>query len=308
MAVWGDRRIDAPTVSEFKHLAATLVSTRVVRRSDRGGHSTKEHFFHAIRCLYRFAVDDGHIAATEDPSAKLDKPRPRPSNRRALPADLLEEICRVAVVTSDDPELDSLILRLHIETACRLEGALNLRLQDLDPTQCLIRLREKGDKERWQPVSPTLMAGLLRHYHERISLPGATRPKSRNGRRVSAAAHQRLLRYSYGPPISKRRYDTLWARIGTELEVVAIQGITTHWLRHTTLRWVERNFGYSVAKAFAGHAHTHGLGATTVYTRAGIEEIAEALAGLTGEPHPLPLGQVCNGTPLTEPHPSRAQR
>ncbi|MFE7800874.1 hypothetical protein [Nocardia sp. NPDC057440] len=143
LAAWGDRRIDAPTVSEFKHLTATLVSTRVVRRSDRGGHSTKEHFFHAIRCLYRFAVDDGHVAATEDPSAKLEKPRPRPSNRRALPADLLEEICRVAVVTSDDPELDSLILRLHIETACRLEGALNLRLQDLDPTQCLIRLREK---------------------------------------------------------------------------------------------------------------------------------------------------------------------
>ena len=26
-----------------------------------------------------------------------------------------------------------------------------------------------------------------------------------------------------------------------------------HWIRHTTLTWVERNFGYAVARAYAGH-------------------------------------------------------
>jgi hypothetical protein len=52
--------------------------------------------------------------------------------------------------------LDTLILRLHTETACR--RALALRPCDLDPDQCLIRLREQGEAVRWQPVSPTLMA------------------------------------------------------------------------------------------------------------------------------------------------------
>jgi hypothetical protein len=42
-------------------------------------------------------------------------------------------------------------------------GALALRLQDLDPEQCLILLREKGETVRWQPVSPTLMAALRGH-------------------------------------------------------------------------------------------------------------------------------------------------
>jgi hypothetical protein len=36
----------------------------------------------------------------------------------------------------DDPALDALILRLHIETACGRGGALALRPIDLDPDQC----------------------------------------------------------------------------------------------------------------------------------------------------------------------------
>ena len=63
------------------------------------------------------------------------------------------------------------MLRLHTETACRRAGALALRPDDLDPDQCLIRLREKGETVRWQPVSPTLMGarsqyeGPLRKKH-----------------------------------------------------------------------------------------------------------------------------------------------
>ena len=65
--------------------------------------------------------------------------------------------------------------------------------------------------------------------------------------------------------------------------------ISTHWIRHTTLTWVERNFGFAVAHAYAGH--TDGGGdtgtATSTYVRATLTEVATALAALTGEPHPL---------------------
>jgi integrase/recombinase XerC len=81
---------------------------------------------------------------------------PRP--RRTLPDTRLAEINQIAATTGDDPELDTLILRLHTETgACRRGGALALLPRDLDPDQCLILLREKGETVRWQPVSPTLM-------------------------------------------------------------------------------------------------------------------------------------------------------
>ena len=84
----------------------------------------------------------------------MAKPRRLPSTRRAVPGTRLAEINEAAATTGDDPELDTLLLRVHTETACRRGGALALRLTDLDPDQCLVLLREKGETVRWQPVSP----------------------------------------------------------------------------------------------------------------------------------------------------------
>jgi integrase/recombinase XerC len=97
-----------------------------------------------------------------------------------------------------------------------------------------------------------------------------------------------LLRYRNGRPITVRRYDYLWNRVGEHLPWAAAQGITAHWLRHTTLTWVERNFGYAVARAYAGHeGGLAGAGVTATYVRADLDEVAAALSALTAEPHPL---------------------
>ena len=59
----------------------------------------------------------------------------------------------------------------------------------------------------------------------------------------------------------------------------------------TTLTWVERNFGFAVA--YAGHEDNRrgscSMGAMATYVRAGLPEVATALAALTGEPHPLAI-------------------
>jgi len=188
----------------------TLVKANAVqRRNSRGGRSSQEHLVAVLRCLYRHAEDDGLIAEKDNPARKVDKPRRLPSTRRAIADTRLAEINQVAVTTGDDPELDTLILRLHTETACRRGGALALRPADLDREQCLVLLREKGETVRWQP--------------------------------------------------------------------------------DTTLTWVERNFGFAVAHAYAGRTDGAGDtgGATSTYVRATLIEIADALAALTGEPHPL---------------------
>jgi integrase len=268
---WGTRRLDEPTPSEIQQLAEHLKANVVARRNARGGRGAAEHFIAALRCLYRHAEADGHIPAGDNPARKVAKPRRLPSTRRAVPDTRLAEINQVAATTGNDPALDALLLRLHTETACRRAGAIALRPADLDPDQCLIQLREKGDTVRWQPVSPTLMAYLRQHAEQR-----------------GAPATGQLLRYTDGRPITSRRYDHLWVRIGRRLPWVATQQISTHWLRHTTLTWVERNFGYAVARAYAGHtdgnSHT---GTTATYIRASLPETAAALAALTGEPHPL---------------------
>src|SRR3546814_16720728 len=53
---------------------------------------------------------------------------------------------------------------------------------------------------------------------------------------------------------------------------------------HTTL-FRSRNFSYATARAFAAHAEPSGQDSTTLtYVRASIEEVAAAVAALTGEP------------------------
>ena len=66
---------------------------------------------------------------------------------------------------------------------------------------------------------------------------------------------ERLLRYTDGRAITYRRYDHLWERLGEHLPWVETQHVSTHWIRHTILTWVERRFGFAVAQAYAGEPH-----------------------------------------------------
>ncbi|MFF5292076.1 tyrosine-type recombinase/integrase [Paractinoplanes globisporus] len=269
---WGARPIDQVSPSDIRALIVDIKANRVQRRNGRGGRSAEEHTIAALRCLYRRATADGFMSESDNPALKVPKPKRLPSTRRALPDGRLAEINEVATTSGDDPALDGLLIRLHGETACRRGGALALRPMDLDADQCLILLREKGGAFRWQPVSPTLMTHLQAHAAERGAPPSG-----------------QLLRYRNRQPITRRRYDHLWERIGARLPWVAAQQISAHWLRHTTLTWVERNFGYAVARAYAGHAENTGgdVGATAGYVRASMTELADAVSALTNEPHPL---------------------
>jgi len=269
---WGQRHLDEVTASDIQAMLEYIKTNALERRTSRGGRSAGETFIASIRCIYRHAEKDALIDERANPARKVTKPRRLPSNRRALPDARLEDVNRVASTTGNDPELDSLLIRLHLETAIRRGGALNLRLKDLDRSQCLIHVREKGGTDRWQPVSPTLMTHLLAHAEQR----GATDPVGP------------LLRFASGRPLTKRRYDSLWERIRGHLSWADSQMVSTHWLRHTTLTWVERNFGFAIAHTYAGHT-AESDNATATYVKASIEDIATALAALTGEPHPLAI-------------------
>jgi hypothetical protein len=74
--------------------------------------------------------------------------------------------------------------------------------------------------------------------------------------------HQPPLR----PPLAPHRPTHPW---------VATHGISTSWLRHTTLTWVERRFGYGIARAYTGHTDTTGP-ATTTSIKANLHDIATA--------------------------------
>jgi integrase len=250
---WGDRRVDSITASDIEALQRQAIAVARMRRTSRGGRHAGEH-----------------VIAAANPAHRVPKPRRLPSTRRALTPDELDAINVAARCSGNDVVLDALLLRLHTETACRRGGALGLRLIDLDADRGLVRLREKGGTLRWQPVTLHLAQRLTEHAQVR----GAVAPTDG------------LLRYRDGRALTSRRYDHLWHRLGQALPWVAAQGISTHWLRHTTLTWVERHLGYGVARAYAGHTDSTGA-ATTTYIKADLQAVATALAAMTGQPHPL---------------------
>ena len=143
----------------------------------------------------------------------------------------------MARTSGNDVVLDALLLRsAHRD---RLSPRRRPRLRpamDLDVGRAWSGCVRRASTLRWQPISPAL----------------ATRRRAcRRPRR--GPAHRPLLRYRDGRPLTSRRYDHLWLRLGQQLPWVAAQGISTHWLRHTTLTWVERHYGYGIARAYAGH-------------------------------------------------------
>lgn len=132
LEAWGDRRLDEPTPLEIKQLAEH--QSPGTPPAQRRGRTAAEHLISTLRCVYRHAVADGLITEADNPAMRVAKPRRLASTRRALPEARLAEINQVAAITGNDPELDTLLLRLHTETACRRGGALALRSRDLDPT------------------------------------------------------------------------------------------------------------------------------------------------------------------------------
>ena len=273
LTAFGDRRLDQVTVTDVEILMRHVMSTHLERRNTRGGVYAGEHLLASLRALYTRAVADGLVDPRLNPAAQVSKPRRPISTRRALSNAELNAINNVAATSGNDTALDTLLLRLHTETACRRSAAIRLQQDDLDEQWCLIQLHEKNGNIHWQPASPTLIKALATHRDHR----GTDNPE------------EPLLRYRDGTPLTTRRYDHLWTRIGATLPWVTAQGISTHWLRHTTITWVERHFGYGIARAYAGHASTKGT-ATTTYIRGRTHEIATALTILTGETHPYLQG------------------
>jgi integrase len=267
---WGHRRLDEVLASDIEAMKNTAANTARSRRSSRHGRHAGEHVVAAARAIYNRAIADGHIDHKHSPAHRVAKPRRLPNTRRALTAWELEQINATARISGNDTILDALLLRLHTETACRRGGALAIRLQDLDTDRSLVKLREKGSTVRWQPITPALTNCLADHAAAR----GTVLPADQ------------LLRFRNGHPLTSRRYDQIWKRLGDRLPWVATQGISTHWLRHTTLTWVERNFGYGIARAYTGHTDNTGP-ATTTYIKASLQEVATALATMTGQPHPM---------------------
>ncbi len=270
---YGSRRVSSIKASEVADFCKKAPKRAVKRRNARNGVVAEENCVAALRAFFRVAVQDGLVETNV--AATVNKPRRPRSNRRALTADQVEDLYQVCLL-GHDSELDALLLRFHLETGARRGGAISLTKKGLDLTSQCVLLCEKGNTERWQPVSRSLLDALVEHG------------KGRGMRNANDAVFRTLPPKGgkVGKPITRRHYDSLARRWQRYLDWAGTLGVSIHWVRHTAITNVERIAGFGVAREFAGHfAATSAT--TTTYITASLAEVARVVAEMTGEPHPL---------------------
>ena len=280
---WGSRRIDEPTPSEIRQLVQHVRANVVPRRNSLGGRSAAEHLIAALRCMYKHAEEDGLIDVSASPAPGVAKPRRLPSTRRALTPHELEEINTrrrpPAMTSSSTPSCCACTPRPPAAAAARWPcGCVDL------------------DRQRPRPPDRERRHRTVAAHHPRPRRTPLTTPTP-----GAPSAHRRpLLRYHNGQPISSRRYDHLWKRLGEP----ALGRRTGHHHPLATAHHPHlgrRHFGYGVARAYAGHTDNGSdTGATATYVRA-------TTHGAGPPPVDRPGCRQREGGPWLTPHLARMQ-
>lgn len=264
----GDLDLEEVTDDDIRKGADLAAKYAVKRSTTNGGRSASEHYIAAARRMFARAQKKGWCSS--NPAMDVEKPRRNPSTRQALSDEQVEQMWTTIARRSGDPALDLLLVRFHLETGARREGALNMVTASLlEGMQC-VKLDEKYGLVRNQPVSKTLLDHLTEH--QRVRMKASPKPQDQ------------VFRYKNGDPLTRRRYNTLFARVQEELSWAREQHVSTHHLRHTAITRVERLTSFGIAQRFAGHTPSTVTGS---YIKAGVREVAYAVQLLTGEPHPL---------------------
>ncbi len=274
----GERRLDQITTDDLAELRdrirADVADAKVARAARTGrllvsgdpdahGHGAAENFVRAARFLFKLAVDRRLI--THSPAAAVKVPTRPPAPERPLTPCELEEFALVACTTGNDPLLDGLIFEFHRKTAARREGALNLRICDLDARNGAVTLTEKFGRTRRLPLDADLVARLCTFAESR----GATQPADR------------VFRSRSGNPISRKRYEYLYNRLDARTSWSGMLDVGIHWVRHTTLDDVRTVADERTAHTYAGHTDASGP-TINAYTKVPFEGLVAAYEAIFG--------------------------
>lgn len=207
---YGDKPLDTVTSDDVERVVFAAAERARAKRPGSDARSPRENCVAAQRALFERARRANHIL--ENPAAEVTKPRRHPSARRGLDDQELGETIDALRSTSRDLELDRLLVEFHLVGGARQEGALRLKLDDLDDRRSTVWLLEKFGKLREQPVPPSvggtslqcsssprasrspLVALSLRPHRETAGRPPA--PRSRTDKNVDPKSKR-----CYDPPV-----------------------------------------------------------------------------------------------------------
>ncbi|MCF6506582.1 hypothetical protein E9549_04040 [Blastococcus sp. MG754426] len=252
------------------------------------GRGAREQFIQATRWMFTWLVDEDKAAT--NPAQKVKLPPRQEAGARSLTDQEFIEVYGTAVSTGQDPALDGLILRHLLIQAVRRGALLDTTCGGLDVEGCRIRYWDKKKKTwRYRPTTGTHMADLVIHALTRGPRVAAPPDASEEDRRHGIPALTGSSPVFYGRPvdtfdqhgyfvsrtvrpISRKRIESLFARVRRHLPWTERVELRCHDIRHTSGRMVFKAADQQAAKLHLAH---DGGSSTDHYLKERLDELAK---------------------------------
>lgn len=229
--------------------------------------------FSALRTFYRYLIRHGEVQIS--PIRNLAMPKLGRRLPRFLTAEqiehLLEAPFKVLPGTGDVGDgaesgkqsaicfRDRAVLETIYSCGLRVSELCGLRVEDLDETENLIRVRGKGKKERQVPIGTTAIQAIKDYWRKLPKSPFGTDPIFSRDVNKSAALSPRVLQL----------------RLKKYLAIAGLDpALTPHKLRHSyATHLLDAGADLRSVQELLGHAH---LATTQVYTHLTTERLKKA--------------------------------
>jgi integrase/recombinase XerD len=223
-----------------------------LRREGLSNRSIARHIT-AIRCFFRFLVEEGELKA--DPSELLASPKIGASLPKYLDAPAVDRLLDAPTGDSATGLRDRAMLDLLYATGLRVTELIQLRVGDLDELQGLVRVTGKGNKQRLVPVAKTALAAVEIYCAQQrpVLLKGRVSPYLFVTARGSAMTRQGFWKLLRGH-----------GKKAGILSVMNKRALSPHVMRHTfATHLLEGGADLRSVQTMLGHAD---IGTTQIYT------------------------------------------
>jgi site-specific recombinase XerD len=153
---------------------------------DTAKPATAANRYRSLQAFFKYLVEDGEITAS--PMGRMTPPKLPDGETPVLREDDLRRLIATCGGADFEARRDAAIIRVMVDTGCRIGEALALRLtddddNDVDLDQGTIRLLGKGRRWRTASVGDKTARALDRYLRARRDHPDASSPSLWLGRR-----------------------------------------------------------------------------------------------------------------------------
>ena len=209
----------------------------------------------AVRSFYRFLLLEGRIA--QDPTEYLEAPRGWKKLPRYLSGEEVERLLAHPDRGTRTGLRDALLLALLYDCGLRVSELAALRLEQLDLESWLIRVRGKGDKERFVPFGEEARAAILAY------LAGS------RGLSTRAGGNGHLFPGARAGHLTRQR---AWQIVKAHLSGAGVsRSVSPHTLRHSfATHLLDNGADLRAVQLLLGHAD---ISTTQIYTHLSQERL-----------------------------------